>query len=405
MALGGLAWRRRASPRLAGGLPSTAEIELDAVASGRAVIVAWMGVREGAARHIGVSACPDTGERCGPPREVGAPGLVADPSLASAGAGPVDLAWLAFRQNLVDGGEPHDMRVMAASAPPGTADFGSPVQVAPSIRGTRYDRPWAAQGPAGGLWVVYRFERAGREAGLVVAASRDRRSFTPTTVVSSPAFGGALPTLCVAADERRLWVAYVDLTSATVVLRRSQDGGLTWEPDETRVSAEGEPVALEGPSCFADGDEVLVGYPVSNHPMDTGASALVSAFVVARTGDRGRRLVSRSRVSSGDLRWLHPRLARAADGSLGLALLAGRFEGDPGGSLQRLALDPAGRAAGPAEVLRGGLRFLSRRDAPGWGGDYLGFVLGPSRGLVAFAAADRGDARAAVVSFARGAPR
>ena len=226
--------------------------------------------------------------------------------------------------------------------------------------------------------VLYRFAMPSDAGFKLAIASDDRTHFSGITVVHGATFAGALGSVCADADGGRVFVTYVD-PAAGIVLRASDDG-VSWPEDrETTVSRREDHVALEGPLCFVRGDEVLVSYGISATPADTGASAILSAVVVARSDDRGKTFASRVVLRDEHGFVMHPQLVRAPSGALELAYFEGRSEGDADGAFRIM------RASTPlrARTLGSPIRFVSRRSDPAWVGDYVGVALAGDRLYVA----------------------
>ena len=335
-----------------------------------------MGVAAGAdaADHLGLRFSND-GKSWQPIQSMRVPGFyAADPMLVARGDADVDLTWLAFKQNRAAGGDPYDMHVFRASARAG--HFGPPIEV--SEGGAIYDKPFSIRGPKDRLMVLYRFATPSDGGFKLAIASDDRTRFLTSTVVHGAAFAGALGSVCAEPGGGRVFVTYVDPT-AGIVLRASDDG-VSWpEGRESTVPKGEDHVALEGPLCFARGDEVLVSYGVSATPADTGASAILSAVVVARSDDRGKTFASRVLLRDEHGFVMHPQLVREPSGVLEMAYFAGRSEGDTDGAFR------VTRSSSPvrARTLGTPVRFVSRRSDPAWVGDYVGFAVARDRLYIA----------------------
>lgn len=383
-------------------------IEPNLAVHGRQAVVVWMrspraerdddenargGEAEGAADALGVRMSVDDGVSFGAIDLVRSPGgsFAADPALAVLPDGAFVLTWLAFRANLAAHGDAYDMRVYAARAQAGTLHFGEPTLVTTDEAEHEYDRPWSTVTSRGDVLVGYRAAARGR-AGISVARSRDGLRWDRRELISEFGFGGGLVTMCAAGRRDDVYVAYFDPVKG-IVLRASHDGGETFPDDAARVvSAPGEDVALEAPSCVADDDELVVAYGIGAEPIDTGSSAVLASVALARSRDGGRTFDARA-VAAAPERWLvHPRLARAGVGGsrqLGIVAYAtpparGRGRGAPFGSGELVYLRTAFGGPTRSVTLRGDLRVAPRRDDPAWAGDYLGFVEHEGRVDVAF---------------------
>ena len=348
-----------------------------AVSGSGALAVAWMGVAAGAgaADRIGVRFSNDDGKSWGPIQAMNVPGFyAADPMLVSRADADVDLTWLAFRQNRAAGGDPYDMHVFTAGSRAG--HFGAPLEVTET--GGIYDKPFSIRGPKGRLMVLHRFATPSDGGFSLALANDDHTKFSRTTVVHGATFAGALGSVC--AEERgvRLFVTYVDPT-AGIVLRVSDDG-VTWsEGRQTIVSKADDHVAPEGPLCFVRGDEVLVSYGTSATPTDTSASAILDAVVVARSDDGGKTFASRVLLRDERALLMHPQLVRALSGVLQMTYFSGKSEGDGEGAFRVMRAS----APWPTRTLRSPVRFVSRRSAPAWVGDYVGLAWAGDRLYVA----------------------
>ena len=378
---------------------STSEIEPHlAVARNGEVAVAWMGVMDGAATHIGVRFSSDRGTTWSPVQRVDAPEgrLVADPVVVSDAAGTFYLTWLSFKANHRAGGEPHDMHVYAARAKAGSHHFGPAAEATSPSDAFRYDKPWAVVTANGALSIVYRHEAADKR-GLTLATSQDGALFRRRVLTESAEFLGTLASVCTddgSAPERgpprndRVWVVYVD-PLAGVVLRDSEDPS----PVSHAVSRAGENVALEGPTCLARGQEVIVAYGLASGGVDTGRSALLSSVHIARSNDGGRTFTEHADIREEGALLMHPALARGGGGDLDLVYLSGRGDGDAQASLRwrRIASLAALGTYTASRVVRAPLRLAARRDDPAWGGDYLGLARGGEILYAAFADNARGE--------------
>ena len=347
-----------------------------------------MNAREGGATSLGVRASRDAGAHlvdAGSIVDHGA--FVADPSLVSTKDGFV-LAFLSFRAHVGAGGEPYDMAVMTASSPSTSVHFGALTTVAPKSESVRYDHPQLAVTAGGVLLVVYRYEVWGH-AGIAVARSENGLDFQRETVVEGPGFGGTLPSICTASSGEQAFVVYVD-PNVGVVARGSLDG--VRFPITAVVSRPNEPVAIEGPSCVLQGEDVWVSYGTTDRPFDSGASSPLDAIAVARSSDSGRRFGETITLDLHRAQHaLHPRLVRRAVGAVPeVVSYRAREEGDPRGGLFLDRLTAEGGV-----TLASSLRFVLRRDDPAWMGDYLGVTTSAAGSFAAYV--DNGGARARVV--------
>jgi hypothetical protein len=342
------------------------------------VIVAWMRARtSGPADAIGVRLAR-AGGLPGPIALVRSPGgrLAADPAIVTLADGTFLLTWLGFHAQAH--GDAYDMRVYAARVDPARASTSVPVLVTADAPDREYDRPWSAIGARGRIFVVYRFTHGGK-GGIAVASSIDGGAmWEPRELFADWGFGGGLATVCAAsaAGGDHVYIAYFDPVLG-IVMRRSDDKGLTF-PDAERqvVSAPGENVALEAPSCVARDDELVVSYGISAGPLDTATSAVLSHVALARSSDAGRTFDTRDGLAVGGRVLMHPRLLRMDDGSMEVATYAFSSSTEAAAKAGELRLLHARFAheRNDGDVLRDALRMAPRRSDPLWGGDYLGFA-------------------------------
>jgi hypothetical protein len=301
------------------------------------------------------------------------------------------LTWLGFRANLQGGGEPYDLAVYVARAKPGEPRrFDPPREVTAGLIAGRpwivFDKPWAAALEDGSIAVSYRFQAA-ESAGIYVSRSHDGEHFQHAIVAKDTSFGGTLATICAAPSGERLWVAYVDARRsvwATVVLHASEDGGATW-PAEHRVTVTQpeDRAVVEAPWCASDGKTLAVAFGVTSKPPDSGRSAIYDAIVVLQSDDGGATFPRRFEYREAGAVMMHPTLARLPDGDIEIVYQAGKGDGEIG-DIRIVRLSPKGAPRGPSEVLRRGVKLVTRRDpARGWTGDFMGLAARGNERLLA----------------------
>jgi hypothetical protein len=352
-----------------------------------------IGVRVGEAPHVGTASAV----AFRPTLLVRPPGgrFSADPSLAALPSGDFVLTWLGFRLNIEAHGEPYDMGVFSQPIGPNAEATSEPHSVTGERRGRDYDRPSVAVTSRGRLVVAYRFEAPGR-AGIEVATSEDGVAWIQHEVSSQVGFLGGLSTVCAARGGTHVYVAYVD-PLAGVVLRVSHDDGETFsDPDAHTLSKPGEPVALEAPSCVAEGNEVTVSYGLSASPIGTTSSALLDAVVLVRSRDAGKSFAPWTSVKSEGRRFVHPRLLSLGAGAIGVAAYS-LAEGARRADI-RLVRAATGASSGE-EVLASEVLFAPERSDPNWAGDYLGAAALGAFGMVAYVDPSAGQPEVAVQGF------
>ncbi len=231
----------------------------------------------------------------------------------------------------------------------------------------------------GRVVVGYRFAGAGT-AGIAVASSDDGRRWERQELLSTFGFGGGLVTVCTAREH--VYVAYFDPLRG-IISRASHDGGVTFPDDvERTVSAAGENVAMEAPSCVADGEDLVVAYGIGARSIDTASSAPLSQVALARSRDAGKTFDARAAISEPSRVLLHPRMIAVDDGAIGIVAYAAPTPAAGHGEV-RFFRSAFGQATSNA-VLRANVRIAPRRDDPAWSGDYLGYAIQGGRLLTVF---------------------
>ncbi len=364
-------------------------------------VVAFMAASDPSqgADHIGVTRL--AGERAWEhPQRIGVGNKrAADPVLVASPTGSLHLFWLAFLLNTRSGGDPYEMQIMTSSRSPGAPSFGEAAAVTDAGRFVTYDKPWAATGPRGELLVVYRYGRP-VEAGIGMSWSRDGAVFTHARVAHGPAFGGALPVVCTAGAT--VTVAWYEPLKG-IVARSSDDLG-TWQEDrEVVVSTEGDRVAVEAPSCSADGHDVLIAYGTSAGRRAARESAWLDTVVVVRSADGGQSFNQRLVIRDSPGGMMHPQIAVDGRGDIHVVYYAGEHAGAHDGQIQHRVIRAVDQQASAPSVLRQPIRLVADRTRQGWLGDYLALATGPG-GLVVAAVDNAGGPSRVVLLNLPGAP-
>jgi hypothetical protein len=343
-----------------------------------AIAVAWIDVDFMGNSTMGYTFSTDGGATFAPPAFVASPGNreASDPVLAVDAADNVYLAWVAFQ---IQGQSPSNMRIYVSKAPAGSTTFGAPVQVSAPNDAALYDKPWITVTRTGAVLCTYERDLQPNEYGLVAARSTDggatwQRSF----IVDDPS-GDTFRNLafpCAPRDGGHVWVTYLALTNfgLTALLARSDDDGVTWQPEVT-VSQANEAVAFDDPTCVAENDEVWLAYGLSNDMLDSMAGKADKLFSIqlVHSSDAGKSIDARAEAAdtAAAAFFQHPYLAREDGGTLHMSYYAGQQDMDESGTFRR-ARAPAGMGFEPSIVVETPLDFLVSRTDPRWLGDYTG---------------------------------
>ena len=374
---------------------STSEAEVEphlAVSDNGTLALAWMAVREqperpapkgrkvqmeaDAADAIGLRLSLDAGRSWQTALRIEDPGrFAADPVLVPASGSSFDLVWLSFRQNLAIGGDPYDMRVRTTRIDKTAAQV---IEVSGTDPDQQVDKPWAARSTYGKLLVVYRYATA-VEAGIAFATV-DSGSVQRTALVRAPGFAGGLPTLCMGESMDRGWVAYIDPSRGAVIA--AVEMRAEWR--DSRVSTDGERVAMEAPACLARGRTVWVLYGVEARPANPRLSALLSHAVIARSDDEGRTFKVRTELKEAADAIMHPTFAFGPQGTLVLAWYAGPPDAPGQGRVRWIRMREDGALEGQPQTLREGLKLALHREDPTWVGDYMSVASGSGSAWAAF---------------------
>ena len=370
-----------------------------AAATNGLVALVWIDVAATGSSSIGYAFSRDDGATFAPPAVLASPGgaIASDPTVTVGADQSFSVAWVGYRVDSL--GDPSDMHVYVARAMPGATTFGAPVEVTDPADPSIYDKPWIKATSTGSLVVTYQRVTSALEIGVVMARSDDGVIWDRALVADDP--GGTvfrnLAYACQAPDGA-LWVTYVTgETSFDVRVARSEDGGVTWAP-EIVVSAPGDPVAFDDPSCVADDGGVWVAYGLTGDaaPYSSGTVQKLDAMVLARV-TAGSATVTRTEVQdrAASPYFMHPQLAGEASGALDLAYYAGASDDDSGGSFRwSHAASPATGFA-PSVAVGAPSVFLEDRDDPRWVGDYPGIFTRAGEVYLGYVVNASGDAHVA----------
>ena len=323
-----------------------------AVASTGLVVSAFMAQGPGS---IGYTFSRDKGRTWDPPQTIPPPanGQTADPSLAVGGAAFL-LTWLAWA------GGPRT--IYAATAPPGSTTFGTPVEVSDPAAPMTYDKPWALVLADGTSVVVYTTDSAN---AVYVARSADRAHWTRSTIAPDATLRGVA---FACATTARLYVTY--LVPGGIGLSYSDDGGVTWPAAYTTVvEAPGEHTAFDMPTCVANASNLWISYGLTTDASTAAQADRLTAIRIARSMDGGRTIAWRTTVGDGHLA-MHPRLVRDATATLHLLY----YDDDAAilGSFRHTRSPDEGQTWTAGETVGPPIRFFAARTGLDWLGDYVG---------------------------------
>ncbi len=369
------------------------------------VALAWIDVAATGSSAVGYAFSTDGGASFMPASVIAPPAgaIASDPTIAAGADGVFHLAWVGYRADAL--GDATDMHVYTAAAPAGATTFGDPVEVTDPADPSHYDKPWIEVTPTGSLAVTYQRVAAPLDVGIVMARSDDGLTWDRALVADDPdgAVFRNLAYACAPADGARLWVTYLaGATTFDVRLARSDDGGQTWAP-EIVVSAPGDAVAFDDPSCVAQGDDVWVAYGITGDvPFSEGQVQKLDAIVVARSSDGGATVAARDHAedSAAAPYFMHPQLAGEASGALDLVYYAGASGDDPDGSFRRSRAGTPASGFAPSVAVSADtpIAFLTARADPRWVGDYPGVTARGSDLFMGYVVNESGDAH---VAFAK----
>jgi hypothetical protein len=375
-----------------------------AAAANGLVAMVWIDVAQAGSSAVGYAFSTDGGSAFAPASVLASPGgaIASDPTVVAGADQSFSVSWVGYQADAL--GNPSNMHVYVARAEPGATAFGAPVEVTDPADPSSYDKPWIKLTGAGGLVITYQRVAAPLDVGVVLARSQDGVTWDRAFVADDPS-GAVFRNLayaCASPDGERLWVTYLaGETTFDVRLARSDDGGATWAP-EILVSAPGDPVAFDDPSCVAGSDdEVWVAYGLTGDaPFSSASVQKLDAVVLARSSDGGATVAARAAVQDAAAAryFMHPQLAGAAGGALDLVYYAGASGDDPDGSFRwSHAADPEAGFA-PSVAVGAPIVFLQARADPRWVGDYPGVFTRGSDVYMGYAVNASGEAHAA---FAR----
>ncbi len=375
-----------------------------AAAANGLVALVWIDVAATGSSAIGYAFSTDDGAAFGAPGVLLSPGgaIASDPTVAVGADQGFYVSWVGYVADSF--GDASQMHVYVARAAPGATTFGAPIEVTDPGDPSSYDKPWIKATATGSLVVTYQRVSPALDVGVVAATSDDGVSWDRAFVADDPtgAVFRNLAFACTPPGGGPLWVTYLGgETSFDVRLARSDDGGATWLP-EILVSAPGDAVAFDDPSCVAAGDDVRVAYGLTGDtaPYSSGTVPKLNAIVLASSTDGGATIAARADVQDAAAApyFMHPQIAGEAGGAVDLVYYAGSSADDPAGSFRRSRAASPGSAFAPSVAVGAPIAFLQARDDPRWVGDYAGiFTLGGAAYL-GYVVNASGDAH---VAFAR----
>ena len=309
--------------------------------------------------------------------EVGA--FTGDPSIAVAENGDFYIGWLAV--DLV-GGAIGDSYVWVGRIPAGSDEIATAAEASDPVSANTFRDHSKMTVTAGGTVVIAYLEAPSFENPFgpgVSARSADQGKTWQRSLVHdvAPDEFVNLFYLCKPNDGgSRIYATYFYGSSKTVdvLVRYSDDDAATWS---VPVGLNKGPIFAGGvdPTCVAKGDDVWVGYGVSNLPLiERTASQAQQGIRIAHSPDQGQTFepsVDATDKTTGKL-FLHPTIAIEDDGALDLVFYAGQAEADRTGGFHRRRW--ARGVFGPSEAVASPLTFELERSTPSWLGDYVGLV-------------------------------
>ncbi|MEZ4226063.1 MAG: exo-alpha-sialidase [Polyangiaceae bacterium] len=275
--------------------------------------------------------------------------------------------------------------VWIARMPPGSKTFEPAVDASPADPTEFYDKPWLMTAADGTLVLVVN-ARVGLNPTnvdrIVVARSTDGKSWSQTDAVPKLPLGqiAGIPHACISRQGSRMWIAYVDSSTATYSsLRWSDDLGQTWSP--TNVSSGFAPASLAGQvqaydlRCVGEQDDVWVMYGLATGPGTTTGIPPLNEIRVAHSGDGGVSWDPAVALSEPGLKYLRPEIARSATGELVVIAYAGAQDGDPAGSMRWWQSADGGKSFSARGAFHAPISFTGDRQSQTWIGDYSGLLV------------------------------
>ncbi len=347
------------------------------------VLVTWVAVNADGSSSVGYALSRDAGASWAAPAYLPAPDgrLSTNPVVAVDSQGTFTLAWVGFR---LDPQTP-DEHVYLARLETSDTTFSTPVVA--SDDGTATDRDFdslaiAIDANDDVLLTYANFTgfTQGFLPQLLFARSSDGASFTRTPIVSDDTFGN-LAALCLDGSlgpSAPLYVVHLG-AAGTLVVRRSTDGGTTWEAQPAPGAAS---VVFQHPTCAVDGDTVHVAYASGDAMFSPSDDSPGDAIQVVRSNDGGGSWAQPVTVTeAGADQYLFPRLAVSPDGKLEIAYYQG-VVGQPATFMH--ASSSNGTTWTRSEILPAGT-FTTDLTLASWLGGYVGLDLPGTSGFVAFA--------------------
>jgi hypothetical protein len=302
--------------------------------------------------------------------------IAGDPSIAATNDGAFHLSYIDV---IFDAKGPVSGHVFAAIAPKGSDKFGDPVEVSDPTTTMFRDHPKLAITAEGTTIIAYLESTDGTalDASGIAATSKDGVTWRRSVIVPSEKGGGAFFFPCQPREGGRVYVTYLGASGSNpaVILRTSDDDGVTWSLRATVVSTTKEaPPAAHDPSCVAAGDDVWINYAISSVPLAPGEADHQegTGIRVAHSADRGATIAARVDAQDPtDAKLnLFPTIAREDEGALDVVYYAGASDGDSAATLRRIrSID--GAVFTSSERVDGPLLFQLKRASADWLGDYI----------------------------------
>ncbi len=341
---------------------------------------------------VGYAASHDGGASWSTPTTLDAPGgrLAINPVVVADGAGQITLAFIGNRLT----GDP-DQHVYVSRFDAGTDTFGTPVNASDDGSSTTrvFDALSIAVDANDDVLLTWA-DFSAPNAELTFARSTNGTTFARSTIVNDATFGN-LAHVCVDTSDASAPLFVVHLgASGTLTLRRSDDGGATWDPGPTLSAAE---VVFQSPTCASSGDDLVLAY---------GAGSALFSSMYEAPADRIEALVStnggasfgapRTVAPEAGIQYLYPRLVRAPNGHLDVTY----YEGIVG---QDATFSHASSVDGvvwtQAPIFPTGT-FTIDRSLASWLGAYTGVVVPGATGFASYTENTMGKTHVGFVEFA-----